>query len=112
MASRKKNKPKYTPGPYVYEFFRDGVDDVWAIRSKRGKDMWVASINFWDEGDGIKAAKHEHDARLLTAAPELLDALNAMLHVTSQVPVKYRDQAFCDAVLDGRRIIEKAIGTD
>ncbi len=68
---------KHSPGPYLCERYRDGCDDVIQIKAADGS--YVADITYWDEPDTDDAAKAEADALLLSAAPELLAALEHAL---------------------------------
>lgn len=57
---------KHTPGPWTIELSGYG-----SIICKDGKSMAVA----WPEGLGGPSFPHEANARLIAAAPELLEAL-------------------------------------
>lgn len=54
----------HTPAPWVFE------ESTKTIRSKP-ENYWIASMNSWDG-----AINHEVNARLIAAAPELLEALD------------------------------------
>lgn len=65
-----------SPGPFSCTLDRDGCDDIFYING--ADDTSVAQVVFWDSDDGW-AARAAANARLLTAAPDLLDALKALL---------------------------------
>jgi hypothetical protein len=60
-------KAQHTPGPWKYEV---------ATRTIRSEpaNYWLASMNSWDG-----AVNHEANARLIAAAPEMLEALKAVV---------------------------------
>jgi hypothetical protein len=56
------NMGNHTPGPWKYE------PGTKTIRSQK-ENYWLASMNSWDG-----AVNHEANARLIAAAPDLLEA--------------------------------------
>jgi hypothetical protein len=69
-----RQSPKHKPGPYFYCRDKDGVDDCWFI-CEAGDELPFASIPFWDTEDGSKGRELEATARLLAAAPQMLETL-------------------------------------
>ena len=63
MKNQKKQTVKHTPGPWKYE---EATKTIRAVPS----NYWLASMDSWDG-----AVDHGANARLITAAPELLEAL-------------------------------------
>ena len=63
----------YTPGPWEVEVIRDGRNH-WIMPVAGGGHGWVGK-RYMAVGDAIDI----HDARLIAAAPELLEALQALL---------------------------------
>jgi hypothetical protein len=63
---------KHTPGPWKYE------EETQTIRSTPS-NHWLASMDSWDG-----AVDHAADARLIAAAPEMLEALEYILAWTPQ----------------------------
>lgn len=91
-------------GSLGYRRDRDGVDDTWDIINL-GTGGVVTSIPFWDT-DHDWQARSEALARLFTAAPDLLSALDALLDEdTSTCHVRYHG-----AVRLARAAIRKATG--
>ena len=67
---------QHSPGPFTCTLDKDGCDDIFYING--ADDTSVAQVVFWDSDDGW-AGRAAANARLLTAAPDLLDALKALL---------------------------------
>jgi hypothetical protein len=67
----------HTPGPWTYHRDKDGVDDLFAVVAE-ANSQWLATITFWDEPDLDCGERAEANARLISAAPVLLDALRAV----------------------------------
>jgi hypothetical protein len=62
------------PGPYWSVRGTDGVDDVWFIHAGT-EDRSFASMAFWDSEDGSKGRMLGATAKLLAAAPQLLETM-------------------------------------
>lgn len=75
--------PTFAPGPFAYCIDRDGCDDVIFIYRAENRDD-IAEIRFWDDGGGYETARQEANARLLTAGPDLFDAVRHVLAVWQQ----------------------------
>jgi elongation factor P hydroxylase len=99
--------PQPLPGPYSYAADTWGVDDVWEITSR--DDKCIAYFQYWDEGDG-KSARIEANFRLLAAAPELVDALKALLAAVAGLPFTLLTGGLRRAVRNARAAIVKAMG--
>lgn len=76
-------KKQYLPGPYTCLRSRDGCDETFDIYAP-GKDRPLVSIGFWEQEEEAEAT-----ARLFTAAPKLLDALNYLLEQTVDMDLKH-----------------------
>ena len=72
VVSKKETKaPQHTPGPWRYS---PGSN---TIRSAK-ENYWIASIDSWDG-----QVNNQANAKLIAAAPELLEALRTMIHAYS-----------------------------
>ncbi|MNJ10723.1 hypothetical protein D3C77_48850 [compost metagenome] len=69
---------KHTPGPWTFERLRAG--SIWAIQAGA---TCVAEIVRWATTDPAALAEREANARLIAAAPELLEALERLLEAYS-----------------------------
>jgi hypothetical protein len=104
--------PCTTSGPYAYRRSSDGCDETWEVFAE-GDGRVIAAIPFWDEGDGLAAAKAEAEARLFAAAPDLLEALVCLLVQTAGLdlplfPGQTADDP--DARDHAMEVLEKATG--
>ena len=91
----------HTPGPWSFELYPDGGFDIETNPDDVGKYMVIASRNSHQK---IKQEMHAN-ARLIAAAPELLEAAEKALHYMRLH--KYADQAWAD---DLASAISKARG--
>jgi hypothetical protein len=66
-------KVQHTPGPWKYE--ADTDSSPWTIRSVK-ENYWIATMDSWDG-----AVDNLANARLIAAAPEMLEALKASLEM-------------------------------
>lgn len=85
----------HTPGPWVLGEDSDESGMTYGVRAAGvdGKYFWLAEINRDDED--IDCA----DARLMSAAPELLEALEAFVHWYSENSTEFnRDMAYGKAI--------------
>ena len=106
-------KPKkftYVPGPYFYERDKDGVDDVWHIRTQTGK-QYIADIHYWDEPNTDEAAQTEANAKLLAAAPDMFEALTEMVASLNRLNITVEDGAVYRAFRSARHAVALADGT-
>lgn len=69
---------KHTPGPWRYEVATKTIRSVPA-------NYWLASLDSWDG-----AVNHEANARLIAAAPDLLEALHDLLTRPTDPAVRER----------------------
>lgn len=99
--------PQPLPGPYFYGPDVWGVDDVWKIFS--GDDDCIAYFQYWDESDGT-SERIQANFRLLSAAPNLVDALKAMLDAVADLPFTLFTGGLRRAVRNARAAILDAIG--
>jgi hypothetical protein len=92
------------PGPYDYSYCKDGVDELWFVETMDGRE--IASYNFWDEGDGM-ALRVGATFRLLAAAPELVEALKALLAAIGGLPLSFLNGSLRNAMRNARAIIAR-----
>lgn len=96
---------KHTPGPWRYEAGRDGRPP-YVIRRTEGGFVVV----------GMTADRQEADARLIAAAPELLEALQKLLDLqVAKKELEYLDKGIGTktpnaAWLEARAAVAKARG--
>ncbi len=86
---------KRTPGPWVYSF--ESVDPEWAVITTKGGAV-ICNVN--------AGHRQEANARLIAAAPELLAALQGLLHNT----LSNQSAKGQEAVRAARAAIAKANG--
>lgn len=67
----------YTPGPYTYRPSSND-DDCWEIMAPFAESP-LAFVPYWPDEDGLASAEAEANARLFTAADELLAALEELV---------------------------------
>jgi hypothetical protein len=89
---------KHTPGPWEYHFVRK----VWAVICPSGGPI-VYTTGSINPGSKDQKVEDEANARLIAAAPELLDALK---HIARSWPddfaAKYARAAIAIAKVEGR----------
>lgn len=68
-------KPKHTPGPWF-------IDETWQT-AVQSKDKHIAMVNFHkdDTARSVFGLEHMANAKLIAAAPELLEALQSILDI-------------------------------
>lgn len=93
----------FNPGPWIVR--RDAVETVGkykrhAIESADG--MWTAEVCA-----GLPQVTQDDNARLIAAAPELLEALRGLLHRAH--PAHVADQYLRQALIDAREVAHAAI---
>ncbi len=66
------SKSKHTPGPWKVQR-REGYVGQWEVVSTCETEWWIADAAPYNE-------RQEENARLIAAAPELLEALEAVLY--------------------------------
>ena len=99
----------HTPGPYFYERQADGVDDLWEIKAQKDQRT-IASIVFWDD-DLDWMARTEANARLLTSAPDILDALKQVIEAFESLNVTFTNVQVFRAIKAARFALALAEGT-
>ena len=107
--STRPDDDQAVPGPYDYSYLGDGVDEIWFVETKDGRK--IAEYTFWDDGHG-KAMRIGATFCLLAAAPELVDALKALLAAIGGLPFTLFNGAFRNAVHNARAIIARALCQD
>ncbi|ACL06208.1 conserved hypothetical protein [Desulfatibacillum aliphaticivorans] len=108
-------KPKHTPGPWVVE--RGDVGDetyIWTATDIVGADGFpvVSDTGLIPEGLAFKYETTEANARLIAAAPDLLEALEdalKFLHGSHTKSVGPTEMQLCDQM---EAAIAKARGLD
>jgi hypothetical protein len=103
-------KTNHTPGPWKAELITAGDKPAhpvyWNIKFSGDYDSHRAAINVYKAGKGtIKEA--EANARLIAAAPELLEALGN-LYKAAEKFYNEKDQAFTDVLHAAYIAINKA----
>lgn len=99
---------KHTSGPWVAECFKGGGFDVIAPTSGHSGGVLVLC----SRSEHLTREEEMHDnARLIAAAPEMLEALQVMCEYTAELnPNQGFDGNDCDAVNMARAAIKKATG--
>lgn len=102
------SKQSYTPGPWDYWSGYNPVDELEAQITTEDGDIVIASYN-------RQIPEGEANAKLLAAAPDLLEALRIMVNACYPVSTEISDKGheWCTAYLDqalplGRAAIAKA----
>jgi hypothetical protein len=76
------NTHTHTPGPWQIQFWNDSARpsrrDTPVITT--GKDAIGELFNLWDEDGEDREAERLANARLIAAAPEMLEALQSLTH--------------------------------
>lgn len=104
---------KYTPGPWVAEFFVNKESDLiqplvighkrWALCSpKKNTPILIAGV--------FLSAPNEADARLIAAAPDLLEALKELEDNATQAAAFIPHILLTTAIEKARLAIKKAEG--
>ncbi|MFU7875094.1 hypothetical protein ACSLV1_09250 [Pseudomonas aeruginosa] len=89
---------KHTPGPWC--------QDKWgSLMTEGGQDVLLRGITTISAGSDERIAEAEANTRLISAAPELLDALEACL---ARITEEVADSEFLDEVEQARAAIAKA----
>lgn len=96
---------KHTPGPWEANFSfpgRDGIGDVWQIDAD-GHAVCTTQFCY--------APNTEANALLIAAAPDLLEALEAVLNTSGARPSGYHAIEYSKAVAQAENAIIKARAT-
>ena len=101
------NKQTHTPGPWHVEhpFQEEGVYVSTKSTALVAK-LYEPDKYAW-HGDRVESI--EANARLIASAPELLEALLALYHVSADLP---DGKAYAEAAEQARAAIAKATGTE
>jgi hypothetical protein len=94
----------HTPGPWVY-FYKHKYDE-WHVSIP----IPGSSMRFGIFDDGVRSENPEADARLIAAAPDLMDALKALLSLDDDHQRGKGDEDVCQEVRMARAAIAKATG--
>lgn len=78
-----------TPGPWYVTDFSDQFDKAYGISTKPG-DLGTGDVCPAGDDNGVCAIQNLDDARLIAAAPDLLEALQAILDSHSE-PIEGSD---------------------
>lgn len=102
----------HTPGPWIIE----EVDDGQAVISAESK-KWIDFARVWVVTDGSTDKEGEANARLIAAAPELLEACLAMIEWDDRekdhaVSFENRIELCTQAFTKARAAIAKATGAN
>ncbi|MEO0796641.1 MAG: hypothetical protein AAFX93_15840 [Verrucomicrobiota bacterium] len=97
-------KTKHTPGPWEFGRIRDVKFPEWYIGSSAAD---VAQISILMDASRTDQ-EHIANARLIAAAPDLLEALECLLADTCQEG--YYSQADSDSVINAKAAIAKVKG--
>jgi len=84
---------KHTPAPWTLSGGANGEWDIEAVgdQDKSGTGAWAIAQTFGSVGHGLGNEESDANALLIAAAPELLDALKALLRANDEV-----QNALCD----------------
>ncbi|MFU7023757.1 hypothetical protein ACM75T_30090 [Pseudomonas aeruginosa] len=89
---------KHTPGPWC--------QDKWgSLMTEGGQDVLLRGITTISAGSDERIAEAEANTRLISAAPELLEALEACV---ARITEEVADAEFLDEVEQARAAIAKA----
>jgi hypothetical protein len=94
----------HTPGPWVY-FYKHKYDEHHVSVPAPGRSFKLALFD-----NGCQSENAEADARLIAAAPDLMDALKALLSLDDDHQRGSGDEDVCQEVRMARAAIAKATG--
>jgi hypothetical protein len=90
----------HTPGPWSWDYIESASKDLWVYNAEE----WIAAIVAEPSMEHVLVGCPRANARLIAAAPELLEALQDLL---AKVEQYYMHASECDAA---RAAIAKATG--
>jgi hypothetical protein len=100
---RELGVPTHTPGPWRAVKTHSGIIDILDPRSRDVVTVY---------GGGVESTSKEANARLIAAAPDLLEALKDILRMLRTAPpgTNLNDRRFIDYGIAANRAIAKAEG--
>lgn len=102
---------QHTPGPWAVTNHAHGtVINMESSRKTRSGASRYAVIGGFDASDSEQFQEAQANARLISAAPELLEALQGMLSLDDEHQRGADDQDVCFEVQQARAAIAKATG--
>lgn len=111
------SKFKGTPGPWHPAFNRDSEDGVNATSIYSEDGIYVADVYRGYVGsEDLKEVEQKANARLIAAAPELLEALDDLIHLAESAMLRANydggEYDIDGELSDARAAIAKALGED
>jgi hypothetical protein len=102
-------KTKHTPGLWLQKH-REGSDGMYRTEIYSEEYGGIATCEWTknNHGDGVVSTFREANARLMTAAPELLEALIKLVPIAEKMMGKM--PFVVDALLEAENAIKKARG--
>ncbi len=101
-----KETTKHTPGPWkARDCFTNGQPVEYAIETR---DAWLASVHITGPKNGFDCEEAEANARLIAAAPELLEALKKVLPLVESLVLD--GEPYMNEQEEARDAIAKATG--
>lgn len=99
---------QHTPGLWHYSH-REGADGMYRTEVFSEQHGGIATCDWTPKhcGNGVTATYREANARLIAAAPDLLEALRAMVSAQHAGPIS---DGMLAAWKQGKSAIEKAMG--
>lgn len=97
-----KTQTGHTPGPWNYE---NVTEDVLALLKTSGMEGSKTDLEIWSGNECIAVVRKKQDARLIAAAPDLLEALKDILNAGDKV-------SYLHAEMAAKQAITKATGGD
>jgi hypothetical protein len=79
MSAPDLTKPKYTPGPWEARLIKEGHLDIYPVGCSHDRVPIAVLDHSRDGHEPTRVVTTPADARLIAAAPDLLEALHRML---------------------------------
>lgn len=98
----------HTPGPW-FQSHRENKEGMWNTQVYDAKGETIATLAWYPvpQHNGVIETSREANAHLIAAAPEMLEALKAMLHIFSPKP---NQGIVIDCIVKAKWAVEKAEG--